>query len=122
MHCRLYQSSQASTVSLACRMVSKRSPCSRSTFSDPNSVSVTALTQQLPLRLIEARMPCFSSTWRKSSLAYADQQNMFDIAVLPVVIVFLGYSSHCKNSRQKRNQGSCFAHSYFHERGNLAGS
>jgi hypothetical protein len=51
-------------------MLVKRSPCNRSTFSDPNSVSVTALSQQLPLRLIEARMPCFSMTARKSSLAY----------------------------------------------------
>jgi len=50
--------------------VRKRSPYSCSTFSDPNSVSVTALSRQLPLRLIEGRMPCWSSTWRKSSLAY----------------------------------------------------
>src|SRR5579859_10030 len=49
-----YQSSHASTASLAWQIVWKRSPCSRSTFGDPNSVSVTALSQQLPLRLIEA--------------------------------------------------------------------
>jgi hypothetical protein len=32
-------------------MVAKRWPCSRSTFSEPNSVSEQALSQQLPLRL-----------------------------------------------------------------------
>ncbi len=40
MRCRLYQSNHASTASLAWRMVSKRSPCRRSTFNDPNSVHV----------------------------------------------------------------------------------
>ncbi len=42
------------TASLAARTVMNFSPCSRSTFSDPNSVSVTELSQQLALRLIEA--------------------------------------------------------------------
>ena len=41
------------TSSLAWRRVPKRMPWSRSTFSDPNSVSVTALSQQSPLRLLE---------------------------------------------------------------------
>jgi hypothetical protein len=35
-----------------------RLPCSRATFSDPHRLSVTALSQQLPLRLMELRMPC----------------------------------------------------------------
>src|SRR5450631_2120552 len=58
------------TSSLASRMVSKRWPCSRSTFSEPNSVSEQALSQQLPLRLIDGVMPCSLSTSLKSSLAY----------------------------------------------------
>ena len=52
----------AMTSSLASRMVSKRWPCSRSTFSEPNSVSEQALSQQLPLRLIDGVMPCSLST------------------------------------------------------------
>jgi hypothetical protein len=39
---------------LRLRLVTKRCPCSRSTFNEPNSVSLQALSQQLPLRLIEA--------------------------------------------------------------------
>ena len=51
MRLRLYQRSHWSTVSLASRMVAKRCPCSHSTFSEPNSVSLQALSQQFPLRL-----------------------------------------------------------------------
>jgi hypothetical protein len=39
--------------SMAKRRVSKRMSWSLSTFSEPNSVSVTALSQQSPLQLIE---------------------------------------------------------------------
>jgi len=49
---------------------SKRWPCSRSTFSEPNNVSEQALSQQLLLRLIDGLMPCSLSTSLKSSLAY----------------------------------------------------
>jgi hypothetical protein len=56
--------------SLAARMVSKRWPCSRSTFSQPNNVSAQALSQQLPLRLIDSVMEQCSSTFAKSSLAH----------------------------------------------------
>ncbi len=46
----LYRGSHASTSSLACRMLSRSSPCSRSTWSwsEPNSVSEQALSQQAP--------------------------------------------------------------------------
>ena len=37
---------------------------------EPKSVSVTALSQQLPLRLIEPRMPKVESCFWKSPLAY----------------------------------------------------
>lgn len=43
--------------SLASRTVMNFSPCSRSTLSDPNGVSVTALSQQLALKLIDAIRP-----------------------------------------------------------------
>ena len=43
---------------------------SRSTFNEPKSVSVTALSQQSPLRLIEPRMPKAESCVWKSPLAY----------------------------------------------------
>ena len=56
--------------SFAWRRVSKRWPCSRSTFSDPNIVSLQALSQQLPLRLIELVMPYSVNTSLKSLLAY----------------------------------------------------
>jgi hypothetical protein len=58
------------TSSFAWRRVTNRWPCSRSTFSDPNRVSLQALSQQLPRRLIEAVMPYSARTSRKSSLAY----------------------------------------------------
>jgi hypothetical protein len=45
----LYQASQPMISSLASRLVAKRRPCNRSTFSDPNSVSLHALTHHLPL-------------------------------------------------------------------------
>jgi hypothetical protein len=48
--------------SLALRMVSKRWPCSRSTFSEPNKVYEQALSQQFPLQLL--------SNLLKSSLVY----------------------------------------------------
>lgn len=38
------QSSQAAMSSLACRLVLQRCPCSRSTFNEPNGVSLQALT------------------------------------------------------------------------------
>jgi hypothetical protein len=56
--------------SFASRLVLKRWPCSRSTFNDPNSVSLQALSQQLALRLIELVMPYALSTSWKSWLAY----------------------------------------------------
>jgi len=58
------------TSSLASRIDSKRCPCRRSTFSEPNNVSEHALSQQSPLRLIDGVMPCPLSTLLKSSLAY----------------------------------------------------
>ena len=67
---RLYHSTQAMTSSLAWRRVTKRCPCSRSTFNEPNSVSLQALSQQLPRRLMDALMPYSVSTPLKSSLAY----------------------------------------------------
>src|ERR1035438_7384492 len=70
MRVLLYQSSHAMVTSLAARMVSNRSPCSRSTFSEPNSDSEQALSQQLPLRLIEGVIVQYSSTSAKPSLAY----------------------------------------------------
>jgi hypothetical protein len=45
-------------------------PWSRSTFSDPNSVSVTELSQQSPLRLIELSILKLRRSWRSSLLAY----------------------------------------------------
>ena len=54
---RLYQSSQSMTSFLVWRLVSNLCPCSRSTFSDPNNVSLQALSQQSPRRLLEAVMP-----------------------------------------------------------------
>src|SRR5512140_1694874 len=57
------------TSSMARRRVSKRCPCRRSTFGDPNSVSLQALSQQLPRRLIEAVMPYSVSTSLTSLLA-----------------------------------------------------
>jgi hypothetical protein len=56
--------------SLALRMVSKRWPCSRSTFSEPNKVYEQALSQQFPLRLIDGLMPQLLSNLLKSSLVY----------------------------------------------------
>jgi len=56
--------------SFAWRLVANRCPCSRSTFNDPNSVSLHALSQQLPRRLIEAVMPYSVKTSLKSWLAY----------------------------------------------------
>ncbi len=56
--------------SLAWRLVTNRWPCSRSTFNDPNSVSLQALSQQLPHRLIEAVMQYSVSTSLKSWLAH----------------------------------------------------
>ena len=58
------------TSSMAWRLVLKRWPCRRSTFNDPNSVSLQALSQQLARRLIEAVMPYSVSASRKSLLAY----------------------------------------------------
>lgn len=52
----LYQVSQAITSSLALRLVSKYWPCKRFTFSEPNSVSLQTLFQQLPRQFIEAAM------------------------------------------------------------------
>jgi len=48
----------------------KRSPCSRSTLEDPNSVALRALSKELPWRLIDAVMPHLVRTSRKSLLAY----------------------------------------------------
>ncbi len=56
--------------SLAWRRVAKRYPCSRSTFNDPNTVLLQALSQQLPRRLIDAVMQYARSTSLKSWLAY----------------------------------------------------
>jgi hypothetical protein len=75
----LYQSIQVTTSSLAWRRILKRCPCSRSTFSDPNSVSLQALSQQLPRRLIEAVMPYALSTSRKSLLAYWMPRSLWKI-------------------------------------------
>src|SRR5664279_2071897 len=71
--------------SLASRIVSKRWPCSRSTFSEPNNVSEQALYQQLPLRLIDGVMPCSLSTSLKSALAYWQPRSLWKInpAFLP---------------------------------------
>jgi len=71
--------------SLAARIVSKRRPCSRSTFSEPNNVSEQALSQQLPLRLIDGVMPWSLSTALKSSLAYWLPRSLWKInpAYLP---------------------------------------
>src|SRR5664280_1775311 len=66
--------------SLASRMVSKRWPCSRSTFSEPNNVSEQALSQQFPLRLIDGVMPCSLSTSLKSSLAYWLPRSLWKIS------------------------------------------
>jgi transposase len=55
---------------MAWRRVLKRCPCSRFTFSDPNNVSLQALSQQSPRRLIDAVMPYSVSTSLKSLLAY----------------------------------------------------
>jgi hypothetical protein len=63
---RLYQSSHSIVSSFASRLVLKRCPCSRSTFNDPNNVSLHALSQQLPLRLIELVMPYSESKVLKS--------------------------------------------------------
>ncbi|MNX53240.1 hypothetical protein D3C86_839320 [compost metagenome] len=52
--------------SFAWRLVFNCWPCSRSTFNDPNSVSLQALSRQLPLRLIELVMPYSLSTSLKS--------------------------------------------------------
>src|ERR1017187_2968057 len=78
--CSVYQSSQEMVSSLASRMVSKRRPCSRSTFSEPNNVSEQALSQQLPLRRIDGAMPCSLSTWLKSSLAYWLPRSLWKIS------------------------------------------
>src|ERR1039458_5757711 len=78
MRVRLYQSSHAMTSSLASRMVSKRWPCGCSTFSEPNSVSEQALSQQLPLRLIDGVMPSSLSTSLKLSLACEAHQKRND--------------------------------------------
>ena len=71
--------------SLACRLVSNSCPYIRSTFNDPNSVSLQALSQQSPRRLIEAVMPYSLSTSRKSLLAYWLPRSLWNIspAVLP---------------------------------------
>jgi hypothetical protein len=53
----LYQNIEAMTSSIAWRLVLKRYPCRRSTFNDPNNVSLQALSQQMPRLLIEAAMP-----------------------------------------------------------------
>ena len=47
----LYQRIHASASSCASRLVVKRCPASRSTFSEPKTVSAHALSQQLPFRL-----------------------------------------------------------------------
>src|SRR6218665_1091493 len=77
---RLYQSTQAMTSSLAWPRVTKRCPCSRSTFNEPNRVSLQALSQPLPLRLIEAVMPHWASTSLKSSLAYWLPRSLWKIS------------------------------------------
>ena len=64
---RLYQSSQSMVSSFASRRVLNRLPCSRSTFNDPKSVSLQALSQQLPFRLIE---PVMSYSWSASLKAW----------------------------------------------------
>src|SRR6218665_236712 len=66
--------------SLAWRRVTKRCPCSRSTFNEPNRVSLQALSPQLPLRLIEAVMPHWASTSLKSSLAYWLPRSLWKIS------------------------------------------
>lgn len=45
----LYQAGQAMISSLALRLVAKRRPYNRSTFGDPDSVSLHASTHHLPL-------------------------------------------------------------------------
>ena len=57
-------------------------PCSRSTFSEPNSVSEQALSQQFPLRLIEGMMAYSLSTLLKSSLAYWLPRSLWKISLL----------------------------------------
>ena len=61
-------------------MVSNRCPCSRSTFSEPNRVSLHALSQQLPLRLIDGVIPHCFSTLLKSSLAYWLPRSLWEIS------------------------------------------
>ena len=56
--------------SFASRWVLNRLPCSRSTFNDPKSVSLQALSQQLPFWLIELVMLYSASIALKSWLAY----------------------------------------------------
>ncbi len=54
-------------------------PCSRSTLSEPNTVSVAAFSQPLSLRLIDPRMPYrFNSFW-KSALAYWETRSEWKI-------------------------------------------
>jgi hypothetical protein len=52
-----YLSSKAMVSSLAARRFLNLCPHNRSTFNDPNSVSLQALSQQFPRRFIELVMP-----------------------------------------------------------------
>src|SRR5471032_2613397 len=76
----LYQSNQSRASSLPWRRVSKCWPCNRSTFSDPNRVSLQALSQQLPLRLIEGVIPQSFSSLLNSWLAYWLPRSLWKIS------------------------------------------
>src|ERR1017187_9727508 len=65
-------------------MVSNRCPCSRSTFSEPNRVSLHALSQQFPLRLIEGVIPhCFSTLLKSSLTTQYTVKHYIDDHLLP---------------------------------------
>jgi hypothetical protein len=57
-------------------------PFHRSTFSEPNSVSEQALSQQFPLPLIEGVMAYSLNTLLKSSLAYWLPRSLWKISLL----------------------------------------
>ena len=81
----LYQWILSSASSRASRRVAKVRPARRATFSEPNSVSAQALSQQFPLRLMEGTMPKLSSIRRKLSLAYWLPRSPGNISSWPFV-------------------------------------
>jgi hypothetical protein len=68
----------------------KRCLRSRSTFNDPNRVSLQALSRQLPLRLIELAIPYSQSTFlksRSSPTRMPRASNSFQIRGQPYLLV-----------------------------------